>query len=826
MHFSNRMDIRELFSRKRKDDDSDDNVQRDSKSLKTDSDDHSNEETWLLAENNVFDSENEGLEDEDTSGCIDDLLKELNQQSPVGGETNNTNADSLPQRPEQHNVVRPPGPVDISQSSADGPTQPKRKKSDYKLTDGRRFNPDLFKQFKWLEYSVYADRVYCFTCRHFHGPDGAFVSDGFNNWKKLSGSTTKENRLLRHKSSESHVRCTEAFNSYRTMSLGGKTVIDMLDSGHREMVAKNRRYIKTIIDILRLTAVQNLAQRGHRERSSEGNRGNFLELLHFLSKYSEELKRTLESNPSNAKYTHHSIQNAILECMSELILGDIKEEIDQSTYCSVMADETKDLSKKEQLAIVVRYLFEGNIHEEFVGLVVAEELNAEALCTYIREVLAELKIPAESIVAQGYDGASVMSGQCNGVQEKLRQFAKKAVYIHCYNHCLNLIIVASVNGVTPVADFFCTIQQAYKFLSGSAVHPQWLKFQENMYPDKPTIEFKSFSDTRWASQIRAVAAIKSRFTCFVNFLRHVEIHEKNRERATTARALLSQINQTFIYVMLIMYDVLNETKKASDTFQNPKIDFCAAANYIEALIDILTGYRTSENAGKYFEESRKVALENELKCVTAQEKRTSIPTKSMDEYVILSSVGKQQKITDSAGMRAHILYPVMDMMLGEMNRRFNADSLQILRSLSAIDPRSEAFLDSDVIKPFADFYELNFSDIQLEFRQIKRMIARSGKQLLNLMDLHDLLQPLELAFTETCTLIAIALTLPISTAGVERMFSKLLIIKGKLRTTMGDSRLKALMMLSVHRERAMKLDLDRVVDTFIAKFPNTRLVLC
>lgn len=151
MHFPNRMDIRDLFNRKRKDDDRDDNVQRDSRSPRKDIGDLLNEESWLLAEDNVFDSESDGLTmDEDISGCVADLLEELNQQSPVGGKTSNT--DSLPQRPEQRNVVRPPGPVDISQSCDDGPTQPKRKKSEYKLTDGRRFNPDLLKQFQWLEY--------------------------------------------------------------------------------------------------------------------------------------------------------------------------------------------------------------------------------------------------------------------------------------------------------------------------------------------------------------------------------------------------------------------------------------------------------------------------------------------------------------------------------------------------------------------------------------------------------------------------------------------------------------------------------------------------
>ena len=40
---------------------------------------------------------------------------------------------------------------------------------------------------------------------------------------------------------------------------------------------KNRELIKTIADILRLTATQNIAQRGHRETDAEDDKGNFID---------------------------------------------------------------------------------------------------------------------------------------------------------------------------------------------------------------------------------------------------------------------------------------------------------------------------------------------------------------------------------------------------------------------------------------------------------------------------------------------------------------------------------------------------------------------
>ena len=51
---------------------------------------------------------------------------------------------------------------------------------------------------------------------------------------------------------------------------------------------------------------------------------------------------------------------------------------------------------------------------------------------YIKDLLAKFNLDFMKIVSQGYDGASVMSGRCAGVQAKVREFAPNAIYIHCY----------------------------------------------------------------------------------------------------------------------------------------------------------------------------------------------------------------------------------------------------------------------------------------------------------------------------------------------------------------------------------------------------------
>ena len=62
-----------------------------------------------------------------------------------------------------------------------------------------------------------------------------------------------------------------------------------------------------------------------------------------------------------------------------------------------------------------------------------------------------------------------------------------------------------------------------------------------------------------------------------------------------------------------------------------------------------------------------------------------------------------------------------------------------------------------------------------------------------------------------------SLALPVTTASIERTFSTLRRVKTWLRSTMCESRLSGLCMLSVHREKILDNEeqfIARVIDTF------------
>lgn len=79
--------------------------------------------------------------------------------------------------------------------------------------------------------------------------------------------------------------------------------------------------------------------------------------------------------------------------------------------------------------------------ERFLGFMdVSLKQDADALFTTIIDFFQKNNI-FEPIIAQSYDGASVMSGRFNGVQQKLKSKHPKAIYIHCMAHRMNLIVL-------------------------------------------------------------------------------------------------------------------------------------------------------------------------------------------------------------------------------------------------------------------------------------------------------------------------------------------------------------------------------------------------
>ena len=93
------------------------------------------------------------------------------------------------------------------------------------------------------------------------------------------------------------------------------------------MIKNNRHYITAVSDVLLTCCKIEIALRVHRETAESLNRGNFIEILLFLSCYVSIVQDRLHKGPRNALYTSHDIQNTIIHIMSQIVCQKISNDV-------------------------------------------------------------------------------------------------------------------------------------------------------------------------------------------------------------------------------------------------------------------------------------------------------------------------------------------------------------------------------------------------------------------------------------------------------------------------------------------------------------------
>ncbi|KAI3472479.1 hypothetical protein Pfo_031182 [Paulownia fortunei] len=188
----------------------------------------------------------------------------------------------------------------------------------------------------------------------------------------------------------------------------------IIDKQSTELVAKNRLRLKVLIDVARLCAFQGIAFRTHNECLDSHNRSNFLEIMKHTASYNDEVRSiVLENAPQNVSYTSPQIQKEVLSLYASRIQRFIREEIGDTKYYLIV-DESRDESKRKQMAIVLRFVDkEGFIREKLFDVVHVEDTKPSTLKREISSVLSRNNLIIQNIRGQGYDGASTMRGEWN-----------------------------------------------------------------------------------------------------------------------------------------------------------------------------------------------------------------------------------------------------------------------------------------------------------------------------------------------------------------------------------------------------------------------------
>ena len=159
-------------------------------------------------------------------------------------------------------------------------------------------------------------------------------------------------------------------------------------------------------------------------------------------------------------------------------------------YFSVLMDETTDVSHREQVSILVHFVdtmtedADNVIRERLLAVVKANEIIGVALTQLLLvDTLASAELNFQLLVGQGYDGGANMRGCSKGVQARMTELNRLAMYTHCFSPSLSHALVNAISSKEHASarNFFGVVELTYTFPEGSAMrHHHFITCQNKL----------------------------------------------------------------------------------------------------------------------------------------------------------------------------------------------------------------------------------------------------------------------------------------------------------------------------------------------------------
>ena len=197
--------------------------------------------------------------------------------------------------------------------------------------------------------------------------EAAFITSGFNNWKKTLQSSIHKEAMLK-------------IEMLKQPSIGFQ-----LSSQINKDQKIRRKMLLITLSSLKFLVRQGLAIRGHEEME-----GNLMQLLLLQAERCPDLKRCIHDK----QYLSGEIANEFIALMGNAVLRALLSEIREVNMFSLIADEASDVSDKEQLCTTIRWVDSSfQIHETPLELINVPKTDSETLTSMIKDSFVRLALP-------------------------------------------------------------------------------------------------------------------------------------------------------------------------------------------------------------------------------------------------------------------------------------------------------------------------------------------------------------------------------------------------------------------------------------------------
>lgn len=658
---------------------------------------------------------------------------------------------------------------------------------------------------------------------------------GFNNWSK---ALEKKRGIVKHNESTTHASAESAYRHFMDGLAVDHQLSEEAARAHSQrdrQIQRNRSIIQRIFNVVRFLGRLSLPFRGHDESDQSLNRGVFRELISYLADHGDlVLKDHLSEAAANATYLSPNSQNEMICIVGQHIQLEIVDQVKKAGVFTVMMDETTDVSHKEQVAILVRYVHETDttvaVEERLLGVIDTADTTGEALCTLLVDCLTSRDLSVKDIVGQGYDGGANMRGASKGVQARILKLNPVALFTHCFAHNLNraLVNAACDTSTADARNFFGVVELVYTFVEGSAArHAYFIKTQREYNNDEVPLHLVGLSDTRWNCRANSLRRLSNEkvLQAVIATIDHVSSTTTEGSVRGTAAGLITSVRCfKFLLSLYALTPVLEAVNSVSELLQSSTTDILTAQQQIRTLGGELRRLRSDNIWGEAISTATTMAKHLNVNAELPEERQRKLPRK-LDENPANAAI-----MSPMERMKINFYFGVIDKLIVEIDERFPPE----LTDFAFLEPNNFGACDAEIrVRKLACRYNMFTIGVDkqtgrnvmfdpntavTQWRLAHQFITPGSK-------LSDVYKALPKTYIHLPFLYKVLLTLSVTTASVERSFSKLALVKSKLRSTMSQERLEALLLSAVEKDLLLGLKDANLAAAFATK-ADRRMLLC
>ncbi|XP_058785176.1 uncharacterized protein LOC131660062 [Vicia villosa] len=510
--------------------------------------------------------------------------------------------------------------------------------------------------------------------------------------------------------------------------------------------------LKASLEAVKYLVRGGLAFRAHNEGKNSICKGHFLESVEALGRNSEKIAAAITSGGGNCKMTSPIIQKELANACAVETIKKIVGEIGDGFFC-VLVDEFGDCSGKEQMAVVVRFVdVRGFVVERFIGIVHVEDTSAISLKGALECLLSGFGLCISKIRGQGYDGANNMHGQF---------------------------------GVSRIVTFLWSSNKRQALLRNKQV-AHFANLIEKELVETGTglnqeLSIARAGDTRWGSHFRTLNRLVDLFTPIIEVFE--DLKSDSHSKGEPKSLLLG--DQDIVHAMELVQICKKKLQEFRDdgweTLYEQVVAFCGNVE-----IDV------PDMESRYVKDKK---------------------SKRIAPFVINFHYFKND-----------CFLHVIDVVLKELNDWFTPENIEFINCVACLSPcySFESFDVKSLVR-LARLYPNDFEDLtDKELSNELETYIESVKMddhFPNLTGISKLCRTFvrtkkHKTFRFVYTLVKLALSLPVATASVKRVFSGMKYVKNELRSRMANPWLNDCLVTFVEKEMFNTIDDMDIIKRF------------